>query len=148
MSGKQKQDKQEVEKPEQKPNFEEAEIVENNSRKKAPVVLREEIVQIRQSPFPPPEEIKEYKAIDKTYPDRIFKMTEKEQKFRHTSTYVGQFSFLALVSVGYGAAIYTGINGAQFVGVAIAVGTSYLAYVFKSEKPKPPKQSQDNKPEE
>jgi len=96
------------------------------------------IAQIREAPLPDPQELREYKSIDKSLPGKIIKMAEKEQRFRHFATYLGQFHFIALVIGGYGLAAFAGINGAQWTGAAIAGGVSYVAYVFKTHKPKPP----------
>lgn len=49
---------------------------------------------------------------------------------------------MALVIGGYGLAAYTGIHGAQWTAAAIAAGVSYVAYVFKSNNPKPPTQQE------
>ena len=104
------------------------------------------VAQIRHAPLPDPQELREYKNIDKSLPNRIVKMAEKEQKFRHIATYFGQMNFIILVAGGYGLAAYTGINGAQWTGAAIAAGVSYVAYVFKSKNPKPPKIQNTNPP--
>lgn len=53
--------------------------------------LSVQTTQIRQAPTPPPEELRQLKQIDKSLPDRIISMAEKEQKFRHRATYLGQF---------------------------------------------------------
>lgn len=95
--------------------------------------------QIRQAPTPPPEELRQLKQIDKTLPDRIIKMAEEEQKFRHRATYIGQLNFIFLVSVGYSIATIAGYFGSQVVGGIIATGVSYIAYVFKTHQPKAPK---------
>ena len=96
------------------------------------------IAQIREAPLPDPQELREYKSIDKSLPGKIIKMAEKEQRFRHFATYLGQIHFIALVIGGYGLAALAGINGAEWTGAAIAGGASYVAYVFKTRKPKPP----------
>ena len=57
---------------------------------------------IRQAPIPDPQELQEYKQIGEKLPDRIIKMAEKEQKFRHIATYIGQSQFIFLVLGGYG----------------------------------------------
>ena len=98
--------------------------------------------QIRQAPTPPPEELRQLKQIDKTLPDRIIAMAEKEQKFRHRATYFGQLNFILLVSIGYGIATIAGYFGSEIVGSIIATGVSYIAYVFKTHQPKLPKQNQ------
>lgn len=128
--------------------------VEPKKTKKVEVLDKEEkpqvsvttssYVQIRQAPLPTPEELKAYKAIEKTLPDRIVSMAEKEQSFRHRSTYLGQGSFIMLVGIGYGLAAFSGIMGAEWTGTAIAAGVSYVVYVFKTKKPEPPKVTQNH----
>ena len=49
-----------------------------------------EIAKLSIGPIPPPEILKGYKEIDPSFPERIFKMAEKEQRFRHISFYSGQ----------------------------------------------------------
>ncbi|SFV74510.1 hypothetical protein MNB_SM-3-399 [hydrothermal vent metagenome] len=98
---------------------------------------------IRQAPIPPPEELRQLKQIDKTLPDRIIAMAEKEQIFRHRATYFGQLNFILLVSLGYGIATIAGFFGSQVVGGIIATGVSYIAYVFKTHQPTPPKQNRN-----
>ncbi len=103
-------------------------------------------LQIRQAPLPDPHELREYKNISKDLPDRIIKMAEKEQSFRHKATYIGQIQFLLLTLGGYSIAAFVGIYGQSWpttgVAAAIAAGVSYVAYVFKSNNPKPPKNQQ------
>ena len=116
---------------------------ENNSQENSKLVA-----QIRQAPLPDPQELREYKNIDKTLPDRIVKMAEREQTFRHIATYFGQIQFIALVLGGYSIAAYvatTGSGWAASVGAgAIATGVSYVAYVFKVKNPKAPKINNTN----
>ena len=59
-----------------------------DKEEKPQVSVTSSYVQIRQAPLPTPEELKAYKAIEKTLPDRIVSMAEKEQSFRHRSTRV------------------------------------------------------------
>lgn len=105
--------------------------------------LQIQMTQVRQGPTPSPEELKQLKQIDKSFPDRIILMAEKEQKFRHTSTYIGQINFILLVLLGYSIAGFTGYFGLQWVGVTVALGVSYIVYVFKAKDPKPPKPPQN-----
>jgi uncharacterized membrane protein len=107
--------------------------------------LQVQMTQVRHAPTPPPEELRQLKQIDKSFPDRIISMAEKEQNFRHTSTYIGQINFILLVILGYGISALTGYYGAQWVGGTIALGVSYIAYVFKVKDPKPPKTTSTNK---
>ena len=115
-----------------------------DKEEKPQVSVTSSYVQIRQAPLPTPEELKAYKAIEKTLPDRIVSMAEKEQSFRHRSTYLGQGSFILLVGIGYGLAAFSGIMGAELTGTAIAAGVSYIVYVFKTKKPEPPKVTQNH----
>ncbi|MGM0623936.1 MAG: DUF2335 domain-containing protein [Campylobacterota bacterium] len=78
-----------------------------------------QMTQVRQAPTPPPEELKQLKQIDKTFPDRIIKMAEKEQGFRHRSTYIGQINFILLVVLGYSIAGASGYFGSAWVGGTI-----------------------------
>jgi hypothetical protein len=63
-------------------------------------------------------------------------MAENEQKFRHRSTYFGQIGFAIIVLGGYYLAV---ISELSIVGSTVAVGVSYIAYVFKNTNPKLPK---------
>jgi len=72
-------------------------------------------------------------------------MAEKEQRFRHWTTKAGQAGFIIVVLGGYGIAAYAGVQGAQAVGGFIAVGVSYIAYVFKEKNPVPPKNNHPEK---
>jgi uncharacterized membrane protein len=107
-----------------------------------------QMTQVRQGPTPPPDELRQLKQIDKSFPNRIIAMAEKEQRFRHTSTYIGQINFILLVLLGYGISAFAGYYGSQWVGVTIALGVSYIAYVFKTKDPKPPKQTNNIKNED
>jgi len=100
--------------------------------------LQIQMTQIRSAPTPSPDELKQLKQIDKSFPDRLIAMAENEQKFRHRSTYFGQSGLIIIVLGGYALAGVAGIYS-PFVGSAIAVGVSYIAYVFKNSNPKPPK---------
>ena len=95
---------------------------------------------IREAPTPPPNELRELQQIDPTFPERLIKMSEKEQSFRHIATYLGQTSFIIVVLGGYAFAAYAG-KFSPVVGTTIAIGVSYIAYVFKTKEPKPPKKS-------
>ncbi len=120
---------------------------ENNSIS-GPILIpkhsRISYITFRQNPLPSPEELQKYKEIHKSFPERIIKMAEKEQRFRHVSTFLGQINFLILVIVGFGIASFTSIKGSQATGVAIAGAVGYIVYVFKSKNPRFP---QDQKEE-
>ena len=120
------------------------EIKVSDKKEKPQLSVSSSYVQIRQAPLPAPEELEAYKAIEETLPDRIVSMAEREQSFRHRSTYLGQGSFIMLVGIGYGLAAFSGIMGAELTGIAIAAGVSYIVYVFKTKKPEPPKVTQNH----
>ena len=100
--------------------------------------LQIQMMQIRSAPTPSPDELKELGQIDKSFPNRLISMAENEQKFRHRSTYFGQSGLIIIVLGGYALAGVAGVYS-PIVGSAIAVGVSYIAYVFKNSNPKPPK---------
>ncbi len=107
--------------------------------------LTVQTTQIRQAPTPSPDELRQLKQIDKTLPDRIIAMAEKEQKFRHRATYFGQLNFILLVSIGYAIAGLAGYFGSEITSSIIAGGVSYIAYVFKTHQPKSPNQNKDKR---
>jgi uncharacterized membrane protein len=120
--------------------------IENLLKKQEDEILSRlsmQVTQIRQAPTPPPEELRQLKQIDKTLPNRIIEMAEKEQIFRHRATYFGQLNFILLVFIGYAIATVASFLGSQVVGGIIATGVSYIAYVFKTHQPNPPKQKKD-----
>lgn len=94
---------------------------------------------IRVAPTPHPEELKALKKINSKYPDMVLGMATKEQRFRHISTYLGQFNFLLIPGMGYTAAVALGYAGLEVASSVAIVATTYLAYVFKTNNPKPPK---------
>ncbi len=125
------------------PASEIASIIEE--REKALIKQFSQTVQIEtrkvhSGPLPSPEDFRAYKNVDKMLPSTIQYMAKSEQRFRHISTILGQTMFLGLIGIGYGMSVYAGVHGSEVVGSFIALGTSYIAYVFKSKKPKPPKQ--------
>jgi len=107
--------------------------------------LNVQLTQIRQGPTPPPSELRELKQIDPSFPNRVIAMAEKEQKFRHKSTYIGQINFILLVLFGFIIAGITGYFGSQIVGSVIATGVSYISYVFKAKEPQAPKNKTKSK---
>jgi hypothetical protein len=62
-------------------------------------------------PLPDPQTLKEYAKIYRPAPEKIFNMAEKEQKFRHISTYLGQGSALVIGLFGLAVTAYLGVNG-------------------------------------
>jgi hypothetical protein len=101
-----------------------------------------EFVQIqtieRTAPLPSPSEMEGYKNVDKDFPREIMEMAKKEQRFRHTATYIGQIGFAVVILGGYAISGYVGMKN-TVLGISIALGISYIAYVIKSSDPKPPK---------
>lgn len=130
---------QEAQKPKTLEEVEVLKEVKNPQNSQQTTIQTSRLVQIRQAPLPSPEELRGYKSIDKSIPGKIVSMAEKEQSFRHWSTYFGQANFVVLVAIGYGLAAFAGIMGADITGGVIAVGVSYVVYAFKSTKPEPPK---------
>ena len=139
-----KKEIQEVIKPESEFNSktltaEEVEVLLEQQEREFEQMIQVQLTQVRQGPIPPPEDFKFYKQVDKSLPNRIMALAENEQNFRHNSTYFGQIGFIFIVLLGYIISAYTAMNGAPVVGGIIAAGISYIAYVYKSNKPKPPK---------
>jgi len=100
--------------------------------------LQVQMMEVRNAPTPSPSELKELQEIDPSFPNRLIEMVEKEQKFRHYSTFFGQSGLIFLVLGGYVIAGLVGIHS-QTIGVSIAISISYIAYIFKNKNPKPPK---------
>lgn len=92
-----------------------------------------QVTQVRSGPMPSPEELKLYKQVDKNYPTIISDMAQNEQKFRHRSTFLGQFG----LPINLGIAAIAGIY-APMVGVAIAGVAGYAYYATRNNNPKPP----------
>ncbi len=75
---------------------------------KSMVALRQ--MNIFSGPLPDPITLKEYGKVYKNAPQDIVKMAQKEQNFRHSSTYLGQFSALAIGISGLAVTAYSGAN--------------------------------------
>ena len=71
----------------------------------------EMVVRSHSGPLPDPQTLKDYSKIYRPAPEKIFKMAEKEQKFRHISTYLGQGSALVIGLFGLAVTAYLGVNG-------------------------------------
>lgn len=97
------------------------------------------VQQIRQAPTPPPAEVRELIAINPKYGDIVMEMAPREQKFRHFSTILGQFNFLLIPLMCLTAGVVLGIYEQTVPSTAAIGAAGYLAYVFKSNDPKPPK---------
>ena len=82
-----------------------------------------EIRKTHSGPIPDPETLKQYKQIDKNAPDIIFGMAQKEQSFRHMSTYFGQFSALLIGIGGLGVTAYLGVNNQPWLAGIIGFGS-------------------------
>jgi uncharacterized membrane protein len=126
----------------------EIEVVENNLKeliKDKPELLQKIMIDLQQDPksrlafkqmkihsgpLPDPLTLKEYGKVYKNAPQDIVKMAQKEQNFRHTSTYVGQISALLIGMGGLITTAYLGVNGEAllagsigFVSLGSLVGT-------------------------
>ncbi len=124
----------------QKPtNIDKPQSINKDKEASNQVLLRME----RSAPLPDPNEMKGYQEIDPNFPKQIITMAEKEQHFRHISTYIGMIIFPAIVTIGLGISAYTAINGAEVTGSIIAGAVGYIIYVFKSKDPKPPTNKDD-----
>ena len=80
---------------------------------------------IIQSPFPPPELLEKYKEIDPSFPQRVLKMVEDEQKYRHKITDRGQKFALVIGLGGLLTTLILGIWGNPWV--AGMIGFTSLA---------------------
>ncbi len=83
------------------------------------------ITTIIQSPFPPPELLEKYKQIDPSFPQRVLKMVEEEQKHRHKITSRGQIFALMIGMGGLITTLILGIWGNPWV--AGMIGFTSLA---------------------
>lgn len=113
-------------------------LPEEDQKKEAPLFHK---FHVRSAPLPTPEEMRGYKSIDKSFPGRIIKMAEKEQNFRHISTYTGMAVFPVLVIAGFGISAYVAVKGHEIAASVIAGAVGYIVYVFKTNNPKPPKET-------
>ena len=74
-------------------------------------------------PVPDPQTLKLYKQIHKQAPEIIFNMAQKEQRFRHFSTYFGQTSALLIGLGGLGVTAYLGVNNQPWLAAVIGFGS-------------------------
>ncbi len=82
-----------------------------------------EIAKLSIGPLPPPKILREYKEIDPSFPERIFKMAEKEQLL---------ITIFALIC-----STYLGINGKEWLGGGIGLGalvSIVLAYLYSQRQ--------------
>lgn len=92
-------------------------------------------------PLPCPEDFAEYDRILPGSAERIFQLTEREQKHRHTQEeriitheyrgrYVGQAGALVALLVGFGAVVYCATIGQPITAAVIgAVGAIVLGFL-------------------
>ncbi len=92
--------------------------------------------EIHIGPLPPPETLELYSKIDPSFPERIVRMAEKEQHFRHKSYLIGQISAVVIVVAGLASATYLGINGKEWLGGTIGLGAlaSIVGAYFYSQR--------------
>ncbi len=95
-------------------------------------------MKIHSGPLPDPSTLKEYGKVYKSAPQDIVKMAQKEQSFRHISTYFGQFSALAIGVGGLTVTAYLGVNGQPWLAGIIGFGslsTLVGTFLYNSKKP-------------
>ena len=92
--------------------------------------------QVHIGPIPDPKTLEDYGKIDPSFPERIVRMAEREQMFRHRSYYIGQFSAIIIVIAGLASAVYLGVNGKEWLGGTIGLGAlaSIVGAYFYSHK--------------
>ena len=95
-------------------------------------------MRIHSGPLPDPLTLKEYGKVYKNAPQDIVKMAQKEQSFRHISTYIGQFSALTIGLGGLGVTSYLGVNEQPWLAGIIGFGslsTLVGTFLYSSKKP-------------
>jgi len=99
------------------------------------LVLKQEV---HIGPLPSPETLERYGKIDPSFPERIVRMAEREQQFRHMSYYIGQLFAAIIVIAGLISATYLGINGKEWLGGTIGLGAlaSIVGAYFYSQRKK------------
>jgi len=94
-------------------------------------------MKIHSGPLPDPLTLKEYGKVYRNAPQDIVKMAQKEQSFRHISTYFGQFSALAIGMGGLAVTAYLGVNDQPWLAGIIGFGSlSTLVGTFLYSSPK------------
>lgn len=92
-----------------------------------------EISRFHSGPLPPPETLAGYEKIKKGYSERVIKMAEKEQGFRHSFSEKirGDEKLFTILGIGCGfiiamtaliGGIYLALSGCSLVGFAAIVG--------------------------
>ncbi len=127
---------------------------ENSAKKQAQLTAQ---VASFSGPLPPPAQLDEYGIIDRSFPERIFKMAESEMNHRHsmekmsvdasiemtrrdyTERRIGQIFGLLIGVVAIGCGTYAVISGHQISGTVIGAGgvvglVSAFIYGRKTEK--------------
>lgn len=95
------------------------------------------IAKLSIGPIPPPKILREYKEIDPSFPERIFKMAEKEQEFRHKSFRYGQVLGFIITIFALTCGTYLGIKGKEWLGGGIGLGalaSIVLAYLYSQRQ--------------
>ncbi len=90
-------------------------------------------------PLPDPETLKEYNEAYSNAAQDIVLMAKNEQKFRHISTYLGQFSALIIGILGLLVTAYLGVNGKEWLAGALGFGslsTLIGAFLYNQYKEK------------
>ena len=93
--------------------------------------------EIYQGPLPHPKILEEYKNIDSNLPKEIIEMAKKEQKFRHTSTFLGQISALTIGIGGLTATTLLGIYGNAWVAGSIgflSLGSLVSVFLYNTKR--------------
>ena len=95
--------------------------------------------EIYQGPIPHPKILQEYKKLDKNLPKEIIEMAKKEQKFRHISTFLGQFSALIIGIGGLTATTFLGIYGNAWVAGSVgflSLGSLVSVFLYNTKRNK------------
>jgi uncharacterized membrane protein len=74
------------------------------------------------SPLPPPDVLKKYAEIQPDFPERIVRMVEKEQSFRHKVILLGELFGFVVVIGGFVSAVVLGIYGKEWLAGTIGLG--------------------------
>jgi uncharacterized membrane protein len=127
-----------------------------------PVVkeLKQLVSAVFKGPIPPPAMLKQYNTIDPTFSNRILKMAEKEQSFRHkienkivdkqfTERRIGQLFGLIIGIVAIAGGSITAILGNPWAGGLIGGGgvaglVAVFVYGKRSKDINDKKESEDN----
>ena len=100
--------------------------------------------EVYQGPIPHPKILEAYKKIDKNLPKEIIEMAKKEQKFRHISTFLGQFSALIIGIGGLTATTFLGIYGNAWVAGSVgflSLGSLVSVFLYNIKRGENDKQT-------